>query len=668
MPSPEQVWPIKRHVKEPPPPCRRLRVYALDPSIGKKLASLSVNETTLSVPWDDEPDPDARAPLLPGPVGEYLEVIDVDPASDKVYDPVDLNEKIVLAQDGWPPSEGNPQFHQQMVYAVGMMTISHFEQALGRRALWAPHYVKLDDCVEEGGPKAHEVRRLRIYPHALRDDNAYYSPEKKALLFGYFPADSRDNDATAPGSMVFSCLSSDIIAHEMSHALLDGLHRRFEEASNPDVPAFHEAFADIVALFQHFTVVELVRFEIGRARGDLSAAGLLGGLAGQFGEAIGRGRPLRDYLDPEIRRLNYADVEDTHDRGSILVLAVYDAFISIVGHRSEDLIRLATGGTGVLPVGTLHPDLVNRLTDETCRTAKQVLHMCIRALDYCPAVDITFADYLQALITADMDLVPNDRRGYRVAFIEAFRNRGIRPPYVRTISEETLAWNTLDEPRPPWLAHLLDQINFGWDLHLDRSAIFKLNEDNRWALWRALRKIFADEACNKGLAEDQKTYKQFGLAPNVPRYNEKGEVVKQPAPGETTFEVFGVRPARRIAPDGSFRTDLIAIIHQRRPEPIDGENMANGWFWFRGGATLIIDPCKRREENDPPEGLPEIRYVVVKDIASRGRLEIQRKTAQGSFLSPLRALYFGAGMPTSGGIAAEPFAMMHASYRGSGDG
>ena len=105
--------------------------------------------------------------------------------------------------------------------------------------------------------------------------NAYYSPDKMALLFGYFPSGSQSGDATAPGTVVFSCLSSDIIAHEMSHALLDGLHRRLRGSSNPDVPAFHEAFADIVAVFQHFTMPELVRFEIARARGELSAANLL---------------------------------------------------------------------------------------------------------------------------------------------------------------------------------------------------------------------------------------------------------------------------------------------------------------------------------------------------------------------------------------------------------
>ena len=630
--GPPASAPVWRKVKPLPIPDRRLRVFALDPSIAQRLASIAVNETVLCVPWDDAP---LGKPLRPGPVGEYLEVVDVDPASGKVYAPVDLDDRLVLAQDGLPPSEGNPQFHQQMVYAVGMTTIRHFERALGRRALWAPRYAQVDDGSEEGHSKAYEVRRLRIYPHGLRTDNAYYSPEKMALLFGYFPANSQDDDTTAPGSMVFSCLSSDIIAHEMSHALLDGLHRRFQEASNPDVPAFHEAFADIVALFQHFTVTELVRFEIAGSRGDLSAAQLLGGLARQFGEGVSRRGPLRNYIDPRMRDLRYADTEEVHDRGSILVFAVYEAFLAIVTRRTADLIRIATGGTGVLPAGALPADLVERLTTETCKTAGHVLRMCIRALDYCPAVDITFGEYLRALITADIDLVPDDSLGYRVAFMEAFRQRGIQPRDVRTYSQESLAWNTPEDASPAWLREVLGSIDLSWDQDLDRSTIFALNEKNRWRMWSKLKEVFAKAPA---------LYAQFGLVPDLARYDQNGNKLKQPASGDTTFEVYSVRPARRIGPDGSFHTDIVAVIHQRQAVPIDGKDIANGWFWFRGGATLILDGRKGHEA---------IRYSIVKNSNSTWRLERQRQTVTGHFASPLRSLYFGDS-------DGEPFAALHA--------
>ena len=453
---------IKRRVKKPPTPSRRLRVFALDPTLGKSLDSLAVNETTLAVPWDDKPL--TRDALLPGPVGEYLEVVDIDPATNKIYDPVDLNDLKLMAQDGWSPSEGNPQFHQQMVYAVAMTTILHFEQALGRKMLWSPRFANTGDGTDGDKMKAYEVRRLRLYPHALRTDNAYYSPDKKALLFGYFPSASSNSDTTAPGTMVFACLSSDIIAHEMTHALLDGLHRRFQETSNPDVPAFHEGFADTVALFQHFMITELVRFEIARVRADLAAEGLLGGLAKQFGEGIGGRAPLRDYAVAADKGLHYPEVLEPHARGSILVYAIYDAFRKIVARRTTDLLRLATRGTGVLPEGDISTDLVNRLAREASKVAGHVLNMCIRALDYCPPVDMFFGEYLRALITADTDLVPYDKLGYRTAFIEAFRSRGIYPSDVKHLSPGSLIWEPPPLPlRQAKVRDVLKKLSTGWD-------------------------------------------------------------------------------------------------------------------------------------------------------------------------------------------------------------
>ena len=644
---------IKRRVRTPPLPARRLRAYALDPSVGKSLASLDLNETTLSIPWEE---------LSAGPVGEYVEVIDVDPASNKVYEPVDLDNPLLLAQDGWSPSEGNPQFHQQMVYAVAMTTIGHFEKAIGRKALWAPHSPGAHDLAAEPEVKPMEVPRLRIYPHALRTDNAYYSPDKKALLLGYFQSNAGDGTATPAGSMVFTCLSSDIVAHETTHALLDGMHRRFEEASNLDVPAFHEGFADIVALFQHFTIPELVRSEIARARGNLRRDGLLAGLAAQFGEASGRRGPLRNYVNADPKVLCYPNVTEAHDRGSVLVYAIYDAFRMMVERRTQDLLRLATGGSGLLKPGAIHPDLVDRLTAETCKTADHVLGMCIRALDYCPTVDITFGDYLRAVITADLDAVKNDRLGYRTAFMEAFRKWNILPADMRTVSEQTLAWNRPDDSAPAWLQDMIDpagdigesefdrsdKIVIKWNKDLSRSEIFRLNEANRWRLWRRLKSSFD---MNLGL------YKEFGLLPGIPAYHADGTVREERQAPDTTFEVHSVRLARRITPDGVAITNVIATITQRQAIPFDGKDVANGFFWFRGGATLIIDPS---------EGKERICYAIIKNSGSKDRLERQRQVTVGTTQSSLRALYFGGPNGMAG--AAEPFAIMHAERGDSEDG
>lgn len=43
--------------------------------------------------------------------------------------------------------------------------------------------------------------------------------------------------------------------------------------------------------------------------------------------------------------------------------------------------------------------------------ASQFLAVCIRAIDYCPPIDITFGKYFRAVITADLDLVPDDQLG-----------------------------------------------------------------------------------------------------------------------------------------------------------------------------------------------------------------------------------------------------------------
>ncbi|MDX0439618.1 subtilisin family serine protease [Sinorhizobium medicae] len=606
------------------PERRRLRIFAVDPSLGGSLNSYEDQIATIDV--RNEPD------LAPGPVGEYLEVVDVDPASDRAYPPVNLNDPNLLLQDGATPSEGNPAFHQQMTYAVAMRTIEHFELALGRKALWAPK----NWSGKVGEPNLF-VRRLRIYPHALRQQNAYYSPDHIALMFGYFPANSRVSDLTPPGTMVFTCLSADIIAHETTHALLDGQARTMREPSNPDVRAFHEAFADIVALFQQFTYHDLVRREIARARTNLSAASMLGKLASQFGEGTGLGGALRRYPDLP-PKITYATTFATHARGSLLVAAVYQAFLGIVERRTGDFIRLATGGTGVLPEGAINPGLVSRLTDETCKAAAHVLKICIRAIDYCPPVDITFGEYLRAIITADLDEMPEDRYGYRVAFLEAFRKRQLLPRSLRTVSVDTLCWRQWEGPQPAWLAPAIKQLDIDVTASFSREEIFTLSEERREKLRASIEKgLNSQEDCDR-----------LGLQYKLPYF---ASLVSNGYSRGTTFMVDNVRVAKRVREDGDLNAQLIVVVRQRRPESlaVAASDDQSQMFWFRGGATLIIDLLGKNG--------PRIRYAILKPIVSPSRVARERSYKLGDVSDTLRSMYFGG----NDFAIREPFAIIHQS-------
>ena len=617
----------------PPPPVeRKLRVFAFDPSLGGQLETAGINQVTLRVPW--ERDLTGKDLLEPGPIGEYLEVVDRDPASGCYYEPIDLNHPHLLAQDGLPPSESNPQFHQQMVYAVAMRTVRNFERALGRLALWSPRRVQRKDGDGVETWSEEYVQRLRICPHALREANAYYSPVKKAVLFGYFPSPMAENGSSGGRLTVFTCLSHDIIAHEVTHALLDGMHRRFNEASNPDVLAFHEAFADLVALFQHFSLPEVLRHQIASTRGDLASQNRLGELAQQFGQATGKRGALRSAIgsvdetgrwkqlapDPEA----YAQELEPHDRGAILVAAVFDAFLTIYKSRIADLLRIASEGTGVLPQGQLHPDLANRLADEAAKSAQHVLDMCVQALDYCPPVDITFGDYLRAIVTADFENDPVDEGHRREAFVEAFRRHGIVPEDVQALSVDGLLWRPTsaapDENEDVvlnlvkgWAADIAD-----WNLSKSRKGLFELMRRKRAELQVHLK---------------NKLKKESAILSGIDR--------------KLAFEVHSIRPSIRTDWEGRPRFQWVIDLTQRIPQYLDStegkKKDQKPDYYFRGGCTLLLDAETGK-----------VRYSIKK------RLDEARKERQRLYLveegnESLAATYFG-------GVASErnePFAMLH---------
>jgi hypothetical protein len=631
-PQKKHKGPVHMPSQPPRPTYRLLRGYAFDPSLATRLETALVSEITYKVPWET---------LSPGPVGEYVEVVDYDPPSQCYYAPVELDDPAILAQNGLAPSEGNPQFHQQMVYAVAMTTIDRFERALGRKAFWADHYKGVKD------EPSRYVQRLRIYPHALRMANAYYSRDRASVLCGYFPSTQDRTSEQFPGGVVFTCLSHDVVAHEVTHALLDGFHEHFMEPTNPDVLAFHEAFADIVALFQHFSFPEVLAHQIAKTRGDLSGnENLLAQLATQFGHARGMHGALRDAIgrwDPGQNRWvkhqpdpsEILDTTEVHARGAILVAAVFDAFLSIYQNRTRDLLRLASGGTGVLPRGDLHPDLVNRLAQEASKSATQVLNICIRALDYCPPVDLTFGEYLRALITADMDLMPEDRHGYRVAFIEAFRRRGIYPQGVRTLSEDSLRWARPGEDvtfEPGRMEELLRQFieDIGLRELVDKLRYLRGRKDV-WFGTRRTRATLHDEIKERvGKAELLQQLTGLALVEN-----QAPAGVRTHPNGKPVFQVYGLREARRQKEDGRALNQVFITLLQ--DVMVDGHDKP-----IRCGSTVVLDLDEMA-----------VTYVVRKGLHDPKRLQetiaFQREM-EGAGLS---LTYFGPG--------SEPFAALHRS-------
>lgn len=614
------------------PTYRHLRGYSLDPGFSTRLDTAGINEVEYRIPFE---------PLKPGPVGEYIEVMDIDPASNCWYEPVDLSDERIASQHGLAPSEGNPQFHQQFVYAVAMKTIRHFETALGRKLIWYPRVnkpaVKKGPIADVQWPREY-VQRLRIHPHAVRDANAYYDPDKKALVFGYFPAADQSQGANYPGGLVFTCLSPDIVAHETTHAILDSLHHRYMEDTNPDVAAFHEGFADIVALLQRFSFSELVEHQLYMSGGRLDRYNALGELATQFGEAlagnrgalrgmIGRWDDNGNWVPLKPSPADYTDNTEAHDRGAVLVATIFDAFQRIYAFRTKDLLRIATNGTGVLPEGSISRDLVHRLAKEACEIAVHLLHICIRALDYCPPHDITFGDYLRALITADLAIAPEDENRYRLALIEAFRARGIFPDRVNTLSVESLKWNGPDFSKK-------QQETFNWLAGRLKAPIRTLiDTDDRKQLYdrsRSAQAFMNELLMGKeriyGDAEWERFLNNLGLTslPVSQLFGRDSDKVIFTLDGKPNrhyvprIEVHTFRPAFRAGREGRQVEQVVISLTQRVSANI-GEDGEQKIMVFRGGCSLILSLGN----------LSTVEFVVMKNIKSVRRFHAQAQYQRG---------------------------------------
>ena len=521
---------------------REITVLAEDPSVladdGKPLL------TRVKIPSEE---------LLPGPRGARFEVIDYDATTDHFYRPH------VLPRDFDPYEKASdvqkllddPGFHAQHVFGVAAATLFEFERSLGRNLSWGFR------------DRSHQ---LKIVPHAFREANAFYSKDDESLLFGYF-SHPRKSSRT-----VFTCLSHDIVAHETTHAILDGLRDQLTRPSSLDQAAFHEGFADIVALLSTLRSESLIQFSVkaaglaahptdrialDKALDEIKGKSMLFGLAKEMGEATGalhRGalrRSVNIKPDPTILQRT----PEAHDRGEILVAAVLAAFVEVWHARLRGKYNVVAEQTdavaekGATPAAG-RPVKVDawRIAEEGAKAAQHLLTMVIRAIDYLPPVHVEFRDFLMAILTADWQTCPDDSSyGYRPLLLKSFAAFGITTHKATNVPEPGTYL--------PFVGELAYSRGNTESMRWDRDGMFRFVWENREVL---------------DLADDAYT------------------------------RVNSVRSVWRVAPDGFIVRETVAEYYQliklankrdleRHHIPVPPSVAFGARFDLVGGGTLIFD-------------------------------------------------------------------------------
>jgi hypothetical protein len=422
-------------------PTAQYRIVALDPSI--RGSDRKVLTALIEIPNEQ---------LAVGPRGYRVQVIDYDTTSQTLYAPQEFTAEEARAVPD--KIETDRAFHARNTYAIVMRVLARFERALGRRVAWS-----------------FLGHQLTVAPHAFHDLNAFYSKDDRAIFFGYF-RDAKGN--------VFTCLSHEVIAHETTHALLDGLRPNYTSPSSADQAAFHEGFSDIVALLSVLSLREVVSAAL-----DLNTStektviraseltipklkkGVLLGLAPQLGEAMsgGQGVALRRSIeiDPDPLLAGSEEYDEPHRRGELVVAAVLGAFLAIWKYRI-DLF------------GQLQDGMVSRIgvTTAAVETADHLLTIAIRALDYCPSTDLTFSDFLSAMLTSDYEVYPDDTvYGYREALRKGFESFGFHPVESGKPTAEPGMWEPSDAG-----AYVYSRTHFD-SLQHNHDEVFRFVWENR---------------------------------------------------------------------------------------------------------------------------------------------------------------------------------------------
>lgn len=186
---------------------------------------------------------------------------------------------------------GTPQFDQANAHAIVANTLGMYDNYLGTPARWSFR-----------GP-------LKVVPHKGTGKTAYFSRWDRSINFFEW-------DSPSLGKRVTTAQSADVIAHEIGHAVWDGL--RPLAGYSGEAGAFHEAFGDCSALLHALQQESNLTKALEQNGGDFRKPSLLSRMAEEFGSGFNKedkdpNNDNRLYYRTALNEFKYIDPKDLPD-------------------------------------------------------------------------------------------------------------------------------------------------------------------------------------------------------------------------------------------------------------------------------------------------------------------------------------------------------------------
>jgi len=369
----------KRQPKVNLPYLIRDRAYMRqDAASDKQMILLATPLQTYSAPDDGK--------FIAGPANDAVAVVDFDsetgiPVEPMKFVPRGIGKSIScyeigysdLGPDSEPEEFETPPFIQISTFATVLKILHFFESddILGRKIRWG-----------------FAADKLVIIPRAGEAKNAFYDRDNHNLQFYYHTAEK--------GHIIYTALSHDIVIHEATHAILDGIAPDLFNSILPESLALHEAIADISAITQTL-LNEMVLFSYDALTGgiDHDQFSALTNIAEEFGSDI-RVSEDKNYLrrmkndfilDRKGNKKSDKSLIVTEDDPHLLSQVLSGTLYTIMEKR-------------MLITDRSSADMFATLDAVFIPAARRVARIIFRALDYMPPGEVSFIDYGRAFVLA----------------------------------------------------------------------------------------------------------------------------------------------------------------------------------------------------------------------------------------------------------------------------